>query len=70
MGELQSGRADIAAFPLTLVPGRPNDIDITYSYISGEQQTAGARACVPSRQVMHPATPERNPCMPLPLVVI
>ncbi len=36
MGELQSGRADIAAFPLTLVPGRPNDIDITYSYISGE----------------------------------
>ena len=37
MGELQQKRADVAAFPLTLVPGRPTDIDITYSYISGTQ---------------------------------
>lgn len=35
MGELTHGTADIAAFPITLVPGRPADIDITYSYVSG-----------------------------------
>ncbi|KAK9918578.1 hypothetical protein WJX75_005119 [Coccomyxa subellipsoidea] len=35
MGELQSRQADFAAFPLTLVPGRPVDIDITYSYYAG-----------------------------------
>ena len=50
MGELQSGRADIAAFPLTLVPGRPNDIDITYSYISGEQELDAALTCMPGAQ--------------------
>ncbi|BDA49267.1 Glutamate receptor 2 [Coccomyxa sp. Obi] len=35
MGQLQSREADFAAFPLTLVPGRPVDIDITYSYYAG-----------------------------------
>eukprot|EP00243_Klebsormidium_subtile_P013209 TRINITY_DN8558_c0_g1_i1.p1 TRINITY_DN8558_c0_g1~~TRINITY_DN8558_c0_g1_i1.p1 ORF type:complete len:528 (+),score=86.28 TRINITY_DN8558_c0_g1_i1:336-1919(+) len=32
IGELVAGRADIAAFPLSLAPGRPDAIDMTYSY--------------------------------------
>lgn len=33
IGELAAGRADIAAFPLSLAPGRPDAIDMTYSFL-------------------------------------
>lgn len=35
MGELVSGRADIAAFPLSLTLPRPTAADLSYSYING-----------------------------------
>ena len=35
MGELISGRADIAAFPLSLTEPRSEYVDLTYSYFNG-----------------------------------
>ncbi len=35
MGELTSGRADIAAFPLSVVLPRPQAVDFSYSFLNG-----------------------------------
>ena len=35
MGELTSGNADIAAFPLSLTLPRPTYVDLSYSYLNG-----------------------------------
>lgn len=35
MGELTSGRADIAAFPMSVVLPRPQAVDFSYSFLNG-----------------------------------
>lgn len=35
MGELTSGTADIAAFPLSLTLPRPQYVGLSYSYLNG-----------------------------------
>lgn len=35
MGELNSTRADLAAFPMSLIGSRPQGADLTYSIVNG-----------------------------------